>query len=65
MGTKRGQTPNTIKEETPFKVIFPQMTIKVSDSDTWVARAYPKTPEKRRTGNKGEYKIRPYKAFPA
>ena len=29
-----------LKEETPFKVIFPQMTIKVSDSDTWVAIAY-------------------------
>jgi len=30
-----------------------------------LARSYPKTPEKGRTGNKGEYKIRPYKAFPA
>jgi hypothetical protein len=34
-------------------------------TDKGLARAYPKTPEKGRTGNKGEYKIRPYKAFPA
>jgi hypothetical protein len=37
----------------------------ISLDSSFAARPYPKTPEKGQTGNKGEYKIRPYKAFPA
>lgn len=29
-----------LKDVTPFTVVFPQMTIKVSDAETWVAVAY-------------------------
>ena len=38
-----------MKDKTPFRVVFPQMTMKISDDESWVAIAY--TGEAQETGD--------------